>query len=307
MTVNQLLLDALQPYVRQAMEASSVRASAVFRLAVRPIYGANENGRPMHIGSSILLLLDGVRYVVTAAHVIDHADETTLYIGADADLVPLVGLTFASTQAPGKRREFDRYHFAFAPLTDAIIEKLAGAKFIEEHEIDAAIPSEPGIYYTVLGYPNSRNGDFDNALKRATAKLWPYSGTAAFHAKLLDGLPGKGSSHILIKFEGWGRDDQGVRLRTLSPRGMSGGAVVRGQNLADPKAVLLGTLTAPKLAGLVIERDQKHPYLVATHMNAILSAIRGARVDVSSDQTGTPPKPSSSTGSLDPARSDHQS
>jgi hypothetical protein len=274
MTVNQLLLDALGPYLRQAMDTSAAGASVAFRHAIRSIYGAKENGRPMHIGSSILLVLDGVHYVVTAAHVIDHSDETTLYIGADADLVPLIGLTFSTTQAPSKRRDLDRHDFAFAALTDAIIEKLAGAKFIEEDEIDATTPDGRGDYYTVLGFPNSRNGDFDNALKRATAKIWPYSGTAAQHQKLLEQLPDKGANHILIKFEGWGANDQGVRVRNLSPRGMSGGAVVRGQNLADPKAVFLGAVTAPKLAGVVIERDQKYPYLIATHMSAVLSAIR---------------------------------
>jgi hypothetical protein len=46
--------------------------SATFLPAVRPMYGATKHGLPVQIGTCTLLKIKGERYLITAAHVIDH-------------------------------------------------------------------------------------------------------------------------------------------------------------------------------------------------------------------------------------------
>ena len=49
-----------------------------FGPAIRPIYGSSNGLRPVLIGSCILLSIKGVRFIATAAHVVDWIATTKL-------------------------------------------------------------------------------------------------------------------------------------------------------------------------------------------------------------------------------------
>ncbi len=74
-TINEISRDILNEW--------SENARARYRDAVRPIYGATGKGDPDHIGSCILLEVDGEQFLLTAAHVLDHNQNTSLYLGGD--------------------------------------------------------------------------------------------------------------------------------------------------------------------------------------------------------------------------------
>ena len=71
MTVNEAVRDRMN-------ECVDILAKQYMK-SVRPIYGSTEHGKPFHIGSCVLLEADGSHYLITAAHVIDHNDYTTLF------------------------------------------------------------------------------------------------------------------------------------------------------------------------------------------------------------------------------------
>lgn len=75
--------DELRKLARRAIDEAAYRAGGYAR-SVRPIYGAAADGRPEHIGSAILIDASGTKLIMTAAHVIDWNDRSSLYVGLAA-------------------------------------------------------------------------------------------------------------------------------------------------------------------------------------------------------------------------------
>jgi hypothetical protein len=65
-----------------------------------------------------------------------------------------ISLNFAATNKPDGEREKDRYDFAIARITDDLLAKLAGVKYVTEAEMSRSVASTEGRFYTCLGYPN---------------------------------------------------------------------------------------------------------------------------------------------------------
>jgi hypothetical protein len=80
------MVISVQQVVRERLTAGAARARALFKDAVRPIYGSDRGGKPFLIGSSILLEIGEQRLILTAAHCIDWNVETKLYIGGSKGL-----------------------------------------------------------------------------------------------------------------------------------------------------------------------------------------------------------------------------
>ena len=77
------LVKPIKEIVRQQMEDGASAAQKLFRQAIRPIYGVDRASRPEHIGSSFLLEYKGLKYLITAAHVLDHSEHTSLLVGGN--------------------------------------------------------------------------------------------------------------------------------------------------------------------------------------------------------------------------------
>lgn len=73
----------------------TLQAEKDFRASVRPIYRiiCDSDRRPVHIASCLLLHVDGTPIVCTAAQVMDHLEESPLYVGGSIGngLVPIAG------------------------------------------------------------------------------------------------------------------------------------------------------------------------------------------------------------------------
>jgi len=61
-----------------------------FGRAILPIYAANRRFHT-HVGTCTLLMIDGRRLLVTAAHVLDKRKYGQLSVGGESVLVPLEG------------------------------------------------------------------------------------------------------------------------------------------------------------------------------------------------------------------------
>src|SRR4051794_8534638 len=102
-------MEPITELIRDAINRANDMAATVAKAAVRPIY-RNIGTRPDHLGTVTFVTVDGEDYIVTAAHVVDHHKEHTLYIGHQRlqDLT----LTFHTTQAPDDDRARNRWDFS---------------------------------------------------------------------------------------------------------------------------------------------------------------------------------------------------
>lgn len=252
-----------------AMDSMASSVEANLKRSVRPVYGASERLTPYHIGSSILLELLGRKVLLTAAHVLDHSDETTIYVGGDNRLVPIEG-EFVVTKMLNGDRSRDRYDFAFLVLSDHQVESLSNVVYCPQHLISTGDP-EPveDRVYTTFGFPNSRNSDVDNVRHRTKASLLSYSSLAILPQDIIRKLPNHDEDHLFIRYLNQSTYDDGTRIRTISARGLSGGALVDTGRLSEH---LAGRPSTRALAGLIIERV--NGVLVATKLSVIVPQIK---------------------------------
>lgn len=256
--------------VRQFVTAAADAATAAFRNAVRPIYGVNLRGEPDHLGSSVLIEIDGVKLIVTAAHVIDHNQGTTLYIAGVATLDLLAG-EFQKTVAPGGDRARDHYDFAFAELSPVQLANLGDVRFVTEAEmVPAGTPVDKRLF-TAIGYPNSKNKRFDTTARKVRGQLYQYSSVHRSDPALVTKLGGSDDDHLLITHHKHAVDETGRKVAPIGPRGLSGGAMIEA---AQTSRALLGGEQAltPRLAGITIERAANR--LIATRIHVVPAAIR---------------------------------
>ncbi|MGX9144671.1 trypsin-like peptidase domain-containing protein [Mesorhizobium sp. 128a] len=271
-----LLKDALTPEMvarlREITNTLVERAKLQFREAVVPIYGSKANGRPVHIGSAVLLHLNGVKVLLTAAHIIDANVFTTLYVGSGKKLRPIVG-EFTATGAPNGR-DHDHYDFAFYEVPKELADNLDG-RFIGLEEISRSARLDQGRYYTALGYPNSKNRKYDPLRNSVKARLFSYSSIHKVYPEVATKLPAAGEHHIFLTYDKRSRDNDGTVVDSTKLKGMSGGAVIDVGRPTDLGVFSSGELPAPLLAGIVIEL-KKEKVLLAVQMAVILPVMLAA-------------------------------
>lgn len=248
-----------------------------FRSAVRPIYGADEHGYPVHIGSCVLLdLANGVKALLTAGHVIDWHTErgTALYVGGVNKLIKIEG-DFFCTESPDGNRYNDRWDFAATKLPNDMYEDI-GARFISLDEIVTDDLSTTGYLYTALGYPNSKNDNLDAKRSSVVGNLVAYTNTSKTTKLLADKYGDGGMHHLFLGYAKYSRDEIGTKVSSIKPDGMSGGPVLDVGRLSDPKVFRAEIQPTPRLAGMTIELWLPQKVLVATRLHVIVPVIQDA-------------------------------
>src|SRR4029079_129866 len=106
---------ANEPVARKILDDWTRTVGEQFLRSVRPIYTAKRRGILDQAGSCVLMRLSGRRCVVTAAHISDFLDYSTLYIGGMKELVEINGDFLVTSRRKGRRR-FDPYDFTVLPV-----------------------------------------------------------------------------------------------------------------------------------------------------------------------------------------------
>lgn len=148
-----------------------LRGERDFRAAERPVYRNNAvNPRPVHVGSCLLLNVDSVPLVVTAAHILDQRTNDTLYIGAPFWSHPasIVGGATMATPTRDAGRASDHFDTAVWIPPLQVVDMLGAASFIDHSRISHHSKPSAGRLYTALGYPRSRNR---NAIDHVTRSI----------------------------------------------------------------------------------------------------------------------------------------
>ena len=178
-----------------------------------------------------------------------------------------------SSRPPGGRKK-DRYDFAVAKLSPATYAALGEVGYISDDELLLQDAPFRGHLRIVLGYPNSKNKKIDHANKVVRSELWRYGGTAGRGEALQTKLKISGRNHLSIAFNHkYSRAADGSVVNSISPLGISGGAVFDAGNLADPNNLRPDAHMRSQLAAIVIEYHADCNQILATRLRTILKAI----------------------------------
>jgi hypothetical protein len=272
-------IQAGNEHVRMRMHECTEAGADRFRASVRPIFASLYGLRPELIGSCVLLEVDGAKFAVTAAHIIDWVSSHALFVAGMVGTQPVQMLgDIKSTPRSKGSRASDRFDFAFWQVSASAEKDLGAVDFLDQTRISRNRISTIGRLYMAMGYPLSKNrGKVDNVSRAIRIVLWKYSANVVELPELAMELGASGDEHFFLRFEKHSHDSRGTKVNTISPRGISGGALVDLGSLASISDHPSEMRCAGMLAGLVIERHEAHRALVAVKIGTIVDAIKRQR------------------------------
>lgn len=263
-TFKEILAEHLENGVNSAKEK--------FREAIRPIYGADEKGRPKFIGTCFFIEYKNSKYLITAAHVVDNAEKTPLFIGGGKDFFPIPNRFFL-TVPPNGNRDKDFYDFAFQEIKDDDFQFIEKAQVILEADISPRLPNLQKRVHLALGYPRSKNKKVDPTTSKIRLKRLSYFASWDPFPEMYFELGLTGNDHIAITRRSQSRDTEGVMVNSIGPVGMSGGPLLDLGRMVSMTELTTRKTYAPKLAGILIEHDEKHEAIVAVRIDLVLKEI----------------------------------
>ena len=268
------IVKTLSEIAGEHLDAVSDAAVATFMAAIRPIYGSTEGGAPDHIGTCVLIRVDGLPYLVTAAHVLDENRNTTMYLGVNGKMPVLTG-TFQATAAPGGRREDDHYDFGWQSMEAWDAAKYNQLPFIDAEKITSTSAHNENHFYVALGYPNSKNKKHDLKKRKVTPVHMTYTAKAKAMPALCEKLGLSGHDHTFIPHDPkLSRNSAGQLINSLQPRGSSGGALIDVGPISSIEAMKPGYRYEQKLAGVLIENHKDHKVIAAVNIDVVVREIR---------------------------------
>jgi hypothetical protein len=236
------------------------------KLHVFPIYKPDREkpDRPTIQGSAFWVTVDHFDYVVTANHVLDQTDDSSLY-WLTGDMLLIDSRDIARTGDPPyadyTRDPYDLAVFRPTPLqVDGL--KAAGKRPIAITDWVFRPKRIDGIQLVFTGYPATKL-----RLKFSEKKMKPELHTITSQALTESEIAAngwKGGLHMLVGFDRKRMvTDSGKVLTAPEPYGMSGGAVFAKDRDTHEFHVL----------GVGIYYDNRKRYLVATPMGAIVKML----------------------------------
>lgn len=271
----QTLDEAVSARIHECTEA----IAGEFRASVRPIYGSPNGLRPELIGSCLLLAVDGAKFVVTAAHVIDWTSSHALYVGGVVGTKPvqILGKIKSTPEPPGGRCQ-DRFDCAFWQVPSSAERALGAVEFVDQSRLSDNKVSPTGRVYMAMGYRLSRNkGKVDNVARTIKTVIWKYSANVAELPELALALGVSGNEHFFLKYDKYSFNSGGLRVSSVNPKGISGGALIDLGNFSSASAYDSRSRCVGMLCGMVIEKNKKHRALVGIKIEYIVNAIRRQR------------------------------
>ena len=241
---------------------------------VCPILRADERGRAEFAGSSVPFQVDEMRFLFTAAHVLDDRDHAPYVFGRTLEgriqFVDLEGESI-NTVPPPEGRSHDHVDVAVFRLSDDAADGIASNHpFLGPKDLDVAGCSSSEDRYAFIGYPQSRlRRRPKNSIKFAGA-MFELSGAAEDKYQQLELDT---STHVIANYDPQNYVDKGGKKMTpLNPRGISGGGI---WTLQTKQSESVG-FHDPKLAGIAIEWKPQHKVMVGVRVNVLVALMARA-------------------------------
>lgn len=232
-----------------------------------PVYFQTRSGAS-HVGSAVLLSVAGIKFVVTAAHVVDASLQGELFIRAGTTPVRIRGTKTTPKLATGASRDRDKIDIAIIALDEASAERFPATDFLTVQELAPLGTLRHEDYFLVAGYPGSkqrlrlREDQIDAALYPLVAVSQPAS-----EYPLASMSPAENLLLGFNKKDTWRRDVG--RLTAPDPYGMSGCGVWWLQGYTS------SVLSPPRLDAIAIEwHTGRYKRMLATRMHVVIDGLK---------------------------------
>lgn len=258
----------------------ATKASDAFVASVRPISGVRERDRlPEHVGTCILLNVEGHRILATAAHIADQLPRRgSLFVGGPLGASPVpLPTQIKTTTAPDGDRNADHYDLAFCEVPESALPPMGKVEFLSADRLSHNRVATEGHQYTALGYAISRNEDaFDHVARTITHRRSIYTAGVEPMPKLAKKLGVSGEDHLFQRYSKYSFDTAGQKMNSVNPEGFSGGALLDLGDFSSPTILSRTPGASARLSGMLIEYHRHHNAIVAVKIGRIFEAIRGA-------------------------------
>lgn len=251
-------------------DSSAARAKRQHDLAeslaqtVLPVFVHDETGRPAHLGSCVLVRLDGRHFAFTAGHVIKDARSAHLWAAAgNAKLEPLPYITQFSSQAEdGELGDID---IGIVPLKSGSLGPFAQCRFLEDVDAEQKVEHQwLENFYFVMGYPASRNqSDTNHRRKKINVKSF-HLATNPPPGDLYEKEKLSRTEHLVVDFDH--KDTVVERKKVVPPKlqGVSGGGIF---------CIWRSSNTGP-LVAIATEHRKQSRILVGTRVRYFVQVAR---------------------------------
>ena len=246
--------------------------------SIRPIYGCNKKFDPYFIGSCVLIEVEGKKYLITAAHIIDDNDFTTLYSSGNGDKDILVELTSKKaivTKAEGNNRDNDQLDFAILPLTTEMLKSIGNdVVFLNEKDFNLRkVPVERELHLA-MGYPRSKNKKIDKKRKKVTTNPLVYSSSLVIDNEILEFVGGSEKFNLLLDYNNKEYKNEKFEIEnSISPVGASGGGLFFIEGMKNLENFKPNVDCNAKLVAILIEVHEEKNIILATKLSVIFDAI----------------------------------
>ncbi len=258
----------------------TLRAEQEFRPSVRPVYRNSEKDKLVeHVGSCLLLDIDGSSCIVTAAHIMDQAAVGPLYVAGRprTHLVPIIGGTVMTTLMPETGRNADPIDLAFWLPPAAAIDALGTVDFLDASRVSYGVQPSKVRLYTAFGYPLSRNKKrIDHKQRSISTGISMYTADVENIPELATKLGVSGDGHLFLRFSKHSFDADGAHANTFGPRGLSGGALLDLGEFMSAESFERDPARSALLGGMIIEYHAEHDALVAVRIEVVIGTVRRA-------------------------------
>ncbi len=271
------VVKSIDEIVRERMSQCTAAGAQQFIGSIRPIYGSTQSGNPIHTGTCILLQIENGNYLLTAAHVIDENEHSSLYVGGESKVI-LIEEEFLCTKKPEGGRDNDHYDFAWLQLGDQFIGQMGNVCFAEEKQLSSYNGQTEGRLYLALGYPNTKNKQIDTQGKSVTPHYMKYASTVKPNETLCKKLGVSGKDHLFLNYNPkYSKDELGKIVNSIAPRGISGGALIDMGNIARPDSYVPNASWKGQIAGMLIENHRDYKAMLAVKIGVIVEQIKRNR------------------------------
>jgi hypothetical protein len=226
--------------------------------------------------TGILFAAGALRFLVTAAHVLDEhffrsdTDFCDLVTYGQGSAVILKGESFRTTIPNGRTREDDPLDVGFILLDEEMVVQIGEDRFLSPANIDLNDQGGFPALYGAIGYPAGQNQTIepDNESK-ITASAFSYTAQLR-SAQEHEALGISRASHLLLAASNnKSRRAGGTKAKIPDLCGMSGGGLWRYTEYGQVSATKV-----PCLLGVLIERRRRSGNILAARMGLVFEGLR---------------------------------
>ena len=276
--LSPIIID-IKTAFRLRLEEVNFIALQEFAGSTRPVY-TEENGRLTHVGTCVLFLIGGRKYLVTAAHVLDYVKNTGFVIGVNNKTVSVSG-EFNRTNSISGDPDDDHVDLAYIEIGLGLISEIGDVKYITERQFSHNRINSAGRMFTMLGYPNSKNKDKLININGIRSKMYHYSSNLVKDQdEILRKLKSPPNKHLIVDFDVKRSlvTKSGAKQIASHPRGMSGGLLLDIGSFGNPDK--LNPVFNPRVlvGGILIEYKKEFKAVIAIKIQVLVEAIKDMAV-----------------------------